>query len=311
MTELEMTELRELCRALEGRIAERRVIPFLGAGASLADRVRGDDWRREGVLPSGRELAAHLAERRAYPHDEREQLSLLRVAQYIDLQLGEQTLYEDLRETFMRPAKPTVVHRYLAETAASWRAADRPTPWPLIITTNYDDALEQAFADVEEPCDVVTYHAVRDRPGGFHRRLPDGRLRAIGSRTSDFDPDERTVLLKLHGGIDRRDEQGDSFVITEDHYLSFMANDAMRGLPARLLRVLLPCHLLFLGYRIEDWNLRVFLFRIWRDRARSARSWAIRADADELDRRFWERHDVDVVEQDLVDWVAAMRACTR
>ena len=54
--------------------------------------------------------------------------------------------------------------------------------------------------------------------------------------------------------------------------------------------------------------LRGFLFRIWRDRARSTRSWAIRAGADELDRRFWERHDVEVVERDLSEWVVAMRA---
>lgn len=303
-------DLIELCGDVERRIARRRVIPFLGAGASLAGRPRESDWQRDGYLPNGGELADQLAEEYAYPADETNR-SLVRVAQYIDLKLGEQVLFEDLRATFTRPARPTQVHRFLAERAASCRAAGEPNPWPMIITTNYDDALERAFADVREPFDVVTYFAERDGPGGFRHRPPGGRQKPIERPNTyrAFDPADRTVIVKLHGGIDRRSQRADSFVITEDHYISYMANDVTNGLPACLLRSMLRCHLLFLGYKLEDWNLRVFLFRIWNRRDHDARSWAIQQRVNALDRRFWQSHDVEVYRRDLDDWVKAMRAC--
>ena len=116
------------------------------------------------------------------------------------------------------------------------------------------------------------------------------------------------MIVKLHGGIDRGDQDSDSFVITEDHYISYMANDVADGLPACLLRSMLQCHLLFLGYALEDWNLRVFLFRIWSRRQRDARSWAIQRDVNPIDRRFWQSHDIEVYGQDLDAWAKAMRA---
>ena len=132
---VEMSEdLTELCRDIEARIARRRVIPFLGAGASLAGRPEGGDWQVLGFPPNGTELADLLAANYAYPSEERNR-SLVRVAQYVDLKLGEQVLYDDLRETFTRPPTPTQVHCFLAERAASCRAAGEPNPWPMVITT--------------------------------------------------------------------------------------------------------------------------------------------------------------------------------
>ena len=47
------------------------------------------------------------------------------------------------------------------------------------------------------------------------------------------------------------------------------------GLAARLRR----SHLLFVGYELEEWNLRVFLRRLWGEE-RFYRSWAIDRDAE-------------------------------
>lgn len=302
-------ELHQLCRDLRGRVARQRVIPFLGAGASLAGRPPTDDWKRDGLLPNGTELAEMLADEHEYPPGEDDR-RLVRVAQFIDLKLGEQALFEDLRAAFTGVYSPTVVHRFLAEGCATARAAGGLNPWPMIITTNYDDALEAAFADVGEPYDVVTYFAEREAPGRFRHRLPDGRQKTIvrPNQYREFAQDERTVIVKLHGGIDREDADGDSFVITEDHYLSYLADDVTEGLPACLLKAMLRCHFLFLGYKLEDWNLRVFLFRIWARRRLDARSWAIQKDPNAIDRRFWESHDVKVVGEPLEAWVDAMRA---
>src|SRR4051794_10510563 len=75
------------------RLAEGRVTPFRGGGASLCERPRESDWR-EGYLPSGAELAAFFAESYAYP--EHGPLDLVRVSQYVELTAGDAALYEEL-----------------------------------------------------------------------------------------------------------------------------------------------------------------------------------------------------------------------
>jgi hypothetical protein len=78
-----LDSLSRHCQVVVRRLAEGKVIPFLGAGANLCERPPGKLWRDAGYLPSGAELAAYLAENYAYPgHDPSD---LLRVAQYVDL----------------------------------------------------------------------------------------------------------------------------------------------------------------------------------------------------------------------------------
>jgi hypothetical protein len=53
---------------------------------------------------------------------------------------------------------------------------------------------------------------------------------------------------------------------------------------------------------MRDWNLRVILHRIWEDRDRSWRSWAVQRGVQELDRRMWERHGVDLRDVHLSEY---------
>ena len=71
------------------------------------------------------------------------------------------------------------------------------------------------------------------------------------------------------------------------------------GLAAKLQR----SHFLFLGYTMADWNLRVVLRRLWGDHPLSYRSWAVQPDAKLLEREFWRRLDVDVLEAPLDEYV--------
>jgi len=115
------------------------VIPFLSAGANLCERPAGVDWLQEGCLPSGSELAAYLADTYAFP--ELGPLDLVRVFQYVELAAGDATLFEELRAIFAGDYQPNKLHRLLAEIPAILRAQGRPAG-QLVITTNYDDALE-------------------------------------------------------------------------------------------------------------------------------------------------------------------------
>jgi hypothetical protein len=301
--------LRHHCRLINRRIGEGKVIPFLGAGANLCERPAGADWRSGNYLPSGAELADYLAESYEYP--EHESRDLVRVSQYVDLEMGgEAALYDELHPLFTGDYQPNKLHRFLAERPAHHRAKGLSTACQLIVTTNYDDALERAFMAAEEPFDLVYYAAEPDEPGRFVHVRPDGTRRPIPRHTDyrEFSLDERTVILKIHGGVDRGDEVADSYVITEDNYIDYLAHGNLSKLiPAYLMARMRTSHFLFLGYGMRDWNLRVILHHVWSQQVRRFGSWAIQVEPDPIDEKFWQRHRVEIVAARLEDWVDAMR----
>jgi hypothetical protein len=294
------------CRIIWMRLAEGRVIPFLGAGANLCDRPEGADWLKDEYLPSGAELAGYLAERFGFPRPDT--TDLVRVSQYVDLVAGEAALFDTLRALFTSEYKPNRLHRFLAELPDRLGRQDTGGACPLIITTNYDDALERAFVEAGEPFDLVQYAAERDRPGRLVHVKPDGKHAAVSKTYRDFALGERTVIVKIHGAVDRSDERGDSFVITEDHYIDYLAlTDISRLVPTALMSRMRQSHFLFLGYGMRDWNLRVILHHIWAQQPRAFASWAIQRNPDPMDEKFWRRHNVELVDVRLEEWVDAMR----
>ncbi len=78
--------------------ADGRVVPLLGAGVNLCGRPKDAAWQHGRYLPSGAELASHLAGLFGYP--EGELLDLLRVSQYVEVTLGSGPLYDKLHELF-------------------------------------------------------------------------------------------------------------------------------------------------------------------------------------------------------------------
>jgi SIR2-like domain len=294
------------CQVVLKRLEAGKVIPFLGAGANLCDRPAHVNWLRKGLLPSGVELARYLAKSYSYP--EREVRDLARVAQYVELTAGDATLFEELHAIFVGDQEPNKLHRLQAEIPALLRARGA-LAGQLLITTNYDDALERAFAKAGEPFDLVYYADEPDEPGRFVHVRPDGRHVEIPKHTEyrAFALEERTVILKIHGAIDRANASRDSYVITEDDYIEYLARENVAKLiPAQLMARMRTSHFLFLGYGMRDWNLRVILRYIWSEQRRRFGSWAIQRDPSEIDRRFWERHGVEIINVPLEDWVDAM-----
>jgi SIR2-like domain len=267
------------------RICEGRVIPFLGAGANLCGRPSDAKFELGRFLPNGPELAHALAVKYRYP--EESDLDLLRVSQYVDAILGEGALYEYLRSLFNHDYPPNDLHRLLAKIAGLLRESGMPRQ--LILTTNYDDLLERAFEERGEQYDVITYEAKQGRSCGkfVHRPDPgvtdaDGPCRRnsvvidIPNEYADLSLDERTVILKLHGAVDRGNPACDSFVITEDNYIDYLTHsDISSQIPMTLRQAMEDSHFLFLGYSMRDWNLRVILNRIWGPRQLDLSSWAV------------------------------------
>jgi hypothetical protein len=288
--------------------ADGQVVPLLGAGVNLCDRPVDADWQERKLLPSGGELAKHLAGVFWYP--EGEALDLLRVSQWAVAREGPGPLYDELRKLFAGEYAPTRVHRFLASLPGALR--ERGTPQhQVVVTTNYDDALERAFDDAGEAYDVVWYIADGEHRGTFWHRPPDGEPRLI-ERPKLYDGlalEERAAIVKIHGAVDRAQPDRDSYVITEDHYIDYLTKTEVgQLLPAELLVSLTRSKFLFLGYSMQDWNLRVILHRIWGQQPLAYKSWAIQKDPSEIEQELWRVRGVDVLDIPLEDYVTELES---
>jgi hypothetical protein len=286
-----------------------RVTPFLGAGANKFGRPDGFVYheRQFEYLPDGGELADVLARRFHYP--ENEIRDLVRVSQFAQVMVGGEDLYNELRALFAVNYPLRALHTFFARLPRVLREKGFPPSYQLIVTTNYDDTLERAFGEAEEEFDVIYYSTEADGRGIFRHRKPDGDDVPIEAPNT-YDPtllSQRPVILKIHGAVNRDDPNADCFVITEDDYINYLAhNDLSNLVPNALKRQMATTHFLFLGYSMRDWNLRAFLHRIWAERKRTSKSWAIQLDVDELDREFWAARDVNLLVARLEDYIAEL-----
>jgi hypothetical protein len=316
-------------------LREGNCIPFLGAGASS---FPNDIAAKP---PSARALAMELAEDWKYPQyrvfcdmansGDRADLerhfrakidceNLMQVSSWVEHALGDRPrLDEKLRRSLAeKPLPPNALHNLLARIAC-----ERPMA---LITTNYDDLIELALRDHKVPFDLFVVAIDKSVAGagvqGITLFRQDGRdkLEPVTGEQELLDVNieldsgdvrlKRTVLFKIHGHIDRTRKADDTFVITEEDYVSFLGRMGSGNsvIPADLAPLLQSRRLLFLGYGLRDWNFRVLLDRLTRMRLQAMRSYAIAYDIEPAESRLWERRNVQVFSGDLNHFVPLLHA---
>jgi DNA-binding SARP family transcriptional activator len=259
-------------------------------------------------LDGASDLASHLARAFEVPPDT--PLDLARVSQYVAMMKGSGPLYDELHARFEAAVEPGQLHRFLAQLPEVLRS--RGAPHQLIVTTNYDLALEQAFEEAGEELDIVTYVATGPYRGRFWHRPPGEAPRPIdvpNTYATELSLDRRTILLKLHGAVDLLpDREWESFVITEDDYIEYLGHSELTAVvPVALVARLRRSHFLFLGYEMADWSLRLILTRIWGDRPVAYRSWAVQTSPSPLARAFWSKYDVTPLDVDAHGYAELLR----
>jgi len=277
---------------IRDRIRKGRVIPFLGAGASLVDHPADRDWNSPNCnfLPKANELAGYLDRRSGYPSDATPELT--RVAQYFEGVAGRQGLDDELREVFAKRYRPGPLHSYLSESNCR-----------LLVTTNYDLLIEHAFE--EKP---RSYHRVVYRTGS--PTLLYQKYNATESKASELvelvpnelviPMDGTPIVYKMHGSADLLSERSDSYLITEDDYVQFLARMVSNtAIPAMFAELFKTSHLMFLGYGLQDWNLRVILHKIWQEWPSRRAAWAFQHRALPLEKEFWSRRQLTIYEKTI------------
>lgn len=285
------------------KLNERMVIPFLGSGASLSNRDFTLKWEKSSqFLPNTGELTEYLAEKSNYPRIESLQLTeLTEVAQYFQVVTGREPLEDELHNIFSLQYQFSSIHRFLAEIQVPI----------IIITTNYDDLIEQAFDALGKKYDLII-HTNNSQLADRIYWKPYGEVepQKIIPNKLDININTVSVIYKMHGAIDRKEKERDQYVITEDDYIDFLVKmNKNRAIPAILAEPFEKCHFLFLGYSLRDWNMRVVLNRIEHEahRQKLKKSWAIQNNPSPLEKRFWQDRNVEVFDMTIEKFVEKLK----
>lgn len=246
----------------------RRLIPFLGAGASMSVAWDAGGVGKRG--PSWSELVDHAAHRLGF-----EDSALLRI-RGTDLQILE---YFRIKEygsfagltnwliSEMRPPddalRESPIHAELAKLAKC----------DVFYTTNYDNFIERAF----------------DLYGRPYRRI------AHESHMASQSPEVVCDVVKFHGDL----ENPDQMVLSERDYEQRLSLDT--AMDYRLRGELLGRVVLFVGYSFRDWNVS-YLFRLMNTRLESLpgsvvgrRAYITVADPSDFEVQLFGARNIDVI----------------
>jgi hypothetical protein len=247
-------------------------VPFLGAGASVAAGV-----------PSARKLAGEIARLCDFPGKPDD---LLRVCQYFAMVRDRAAPCRAVADRIRPHTTPGVVHEIIASM-----------PFNLVLTTNFDTLMEQAFTDAGKPPKMMVY-----RRGG--------NLEDVTTVSTD-----RPLVYKLHGTIGDLDNEL-RLIVTEDAIVDFLACVLMRQppLPELIKNVFTHHSVLFIGYGLKDWNVRVLL-RALRGTSPTSRCFAVqKRPTKERAAKEWEttvihlrRGEIETYDIDAVKFVKTMR----
>ena len=220
------------------RIQKGTCTPFLGAGSCY------------GVLPLGSELAAQLSKEWHYPIA-KSCKDLIKVSQFLAITEDAATARETIAELISKKIQAGGVPDFNDPNEPHAVLADLPIP--IYITTNYDDFMFRALkARKKNP----TLEVCRWKRG---LQQDPKHYPSVFDVDPGYEPTPANPLVFHLHGYYKKDE---TLVASEDDYLDFIVNISENEtlIPARIWKALRSSSILFLGYRIADWNFRV-LFR--------------------------------------------------
>jgi hypothetical protein len=274
-------------------------VPFLGAGVNVGSE------RYEGLL-LGRQLAQEFLKTRNFiyegPESERENLS--KVSLQFEMRTTRNDLIGKLKELIPDDDyEPSPLLVTLAKL-----------PLRLIITTNYDRLMEQAL-EMANKIEGKHYITIVQPPAGWDVRSKPHLQRQF-EEWAAFDG---LLLYKIHGSFigptsrkknlapkGAADSPKCPLIITEEDYIEFMTAMGTRdgervGIPDCIRDRMQRAMLLFLGYGLEDWDIRSLykglIDSLEKDDRRD--SFAIQKEPNELWKTFWGDRKVRIKDFDL------------
>jgi hypothetical protein len=249
-------DLVDLLRSVVSHIRGQRLTPILGLGLT------------DGLIGPRQRLARQWAQTFEFPMARHQQEDLPHVAQFVAVMTDRDTLQSSLRDYL----RERLQQRYpdLSPAGTEWQPGELVVraweqqrsvspaephsvlarmPCPLYVTTHPADLLSEALrregrAPETELC--RWRQDVYDWPDSVFDREPDYVPSA-----------DRPLVFHVFGRL----ELPESLVLTEDDHFEFLASVAADAtlVPVPVSRALADSALLFLGFGLEDWDVRILL----------------------------------------------------
>lgn len=286
-------ELELVTQRLARRLVNGRLTFFLGSGVHLGKSMTARTFYRSLAKDYGFEEAdGQRAE----------------VAQFIvDLESKAEAWSVARQKMQATTVEPSEVIQFLAELPALLSRAGVPDPRLWLLTTNYDTLLEDALAARGEPFHLLYYQSDGEWEGRFVHRDLEGSIRVL-ERPQNIHAfgDMGHVVVKLDGGIpwDERIPESVTFAPLE---FSISAGRLPAAFPRVLQQVVREQSLLVLGSSLQDPHVQRIVR--WSAGGRHAvKTWSVRNDVTPNSARYWSATGVQLLNCDLGDFTALLRA---
>jgi hypothetical protein len=231
------------------------------------------------------------------------------VAQYISDRYGRETLNVEIRKLLRGTA---FVPRNTHELFAAWDTFRTPegrkVPYPLVLTTNYDDVLERRLSQAGVPYHLLSYQAHGPSRGLFYHQAPDNSLRVIerprNIRKLPGAPSDAFVVVRLAGGVDCQGRIPESYASARLDFLA-LASGIPDVLPAALQERLTANPLLFLGHGLATPDVESLIRFAHRERP-GPRSWAVALNMGGVE-EYWRQCGVEILDAHVHLYVNKLR----
>ena len=253
--------------ALFTDVERGKCTPILGPG--LTDTLVG----------SRQEIAWRWSSQYHFPMRPHDRDDLPHVAQYLAVsqaphfprfELGKHLRLDLLKRYRLPPERAEDSLDGLLSTIAAARRRDDPAephqvlaslPCPIYITTQPTNLLHEALHEMgKKPRDeLFPWKELTEEGEGDDDDDRDAWPQSVFDEDPGYEPDKDNPLVyHLFGRLD----MPESLVLTEDDYFDFLIGVTQRSvaIPRKVRRALSDSSLLFLGFRMDEWDFRV-LFR--------------------------------------------------
>ena len=249
-------------------VSRGECILFLGAGVHCPPPDDSAYSYPEAERPPfGSALSVQLAQacglHDRYPNENEKQLA--RVSLFYETYKSRSDLVREVETAVQIGKKPSPALRALAEL-----------PFPLVVTTNFDQLFERALSDAGKAPQVSVYS-------------PDSDVQTTDYSGVQPTP-ERPFVLKIHGDIGRPE----SIVITDEDYIQFVLRmgdkEPYNPIPMTFRFFFMKLKTLFVGYSLVDYNLRLLFKTLrWRlDKAQIPDTYSVDLYPDPLILDVWQ-----------------------
>jgi hypothetical protein len=265
----EERQVMEKWPALLRSIRQGRCTPILGPGLV------------ESLVGSRRQIAKNWAETYHFPMAAHDRDNLPQVAQYLAVYQDPMFLRDELAESVHKqvlnaygPDLPEALREASLDELVSAVGAQRRAgnaaephrvlahlPLPIYITANFSSTLAEALTEAGKQPQVELCR--------WNERVE--MLPSVYDAESGYRPEvQRPLVYYLFGHL----QQPDSVVLTEDDYFDYLIGVTGNKdlIPGVVRRALADTALLFLGFRMEDWDFRVLFRSLMSQEGRSRRS---------------------------------------